>query len=96
MLESFLRLETYSDARVDLIWYISHSLDRSKNSLSEILKHHTYGLILRFDVALQFTRKYESFYPIYALCLFLVINVTVIFPLGLVNRSYSAYGELST
>ena len=29
MLESFLRLETYLDARVDLIWYISHSLDMS-------------------------------------------------------------------
>jgi len=29
MLESFLRLETYSSVRVDLILYISHSLDRS-------------------------------------------------------------------
>ena len=56
----------------------------------EIFKHYTYGLILRFEIALLFSRKSESFYLIYALCLFLVINATVTFPLGLaelVNRS---------
>ena len=58
--------------------------------MSEIFKHYTYGLILIFEIALLFSRKSGSFYLIYALCLFLVISVTVTFPLGplqLVNRS---------
>ena len=90
MLESFLWLEIYSSVRVDLICTSLTFWIEVKNGLSEIFKHYTYGLILRFDITLLFSRKSESFYLIYALCLFLVINVTVIFPLGLaelVNRS---------
>ena len=68
MLESFLRLETYSSVRVDLICTSLIAWIEVKNGLSEIFKHYTYGLILRFDIALLFSRKSESFYLIYALC----------------------------